>query len=290
MTRIINFNFNLNHVRLDAQPLMRSVLRSLLSSLFWLSMLVHVTSGMALAEQTSKTIEARWVSAISNDRLDILSDLLNQTIDAGNNPLELLQLDAPNGKSALMVACKRGDLTVSKQMVNLGANINEVTLTGGTPLMFAVLGHHIVIADWLLSLGANIEARGSNGWSAATIAGAKGQTQVLEWLINAGVNIDLPDVYGFTPLMRAVDNTHFSAAKILLVQGGADVAFTDESGNSALHFATANKQQVTVELLLSHGANPLQKNRDGITPVDIAKDDSALLLLFDSAVQKRKPK
>ena len=252
--------------------------------------LLFVYCGFAQADQSPKTIEARWISAISNDRVDVLSELLNQTVEAGKDPLDLLQLDAPNGKSALMVACKRGDLTLSKQMVKLGANINEVTLTGGTPLMFAVLGHHIDIADWLLNIGANLDARGSNGWSAATIAGAKGQTQVLEWLINAGVNIDTPDVYGFTPLMRAVDNMHFNAARILLEEGGADVAFTDESGNGALHFASANKQLDTIELLLQHGANPLQKNRDGITPIDIANQDASVLDLFDSVVRQQNSK
>lgn len=264
--------------------------RWLIHSFLALVVCAHLVSGAALAEQSSKSVEARWKSAISNDRVNELSDLLDQAISAGKNPLDLLQLDAPNGKSALMVACKRGDLALSQRMVKLGANINEVTLTGGTPLMFAVLGHHIDIADWLLSAGANLDARGSNGWSAATIAGAKGQTQVLAWLIKSGVNIDMPDVYGFTPLMRAVDNTHFNAARILLDEGGADVAFTDESGNSALHFAAANKQRETIELLLSYGANPLQTNRDGITPKDIAKNDAALSSLFESFVQKRNPK
>jgi ankyrin repeat protein len=278
MTRYSNFN----HERFTAQTLMRSVSLCLL--------FLFGFPGIALAEQTPKSLEARWVSAISNDRVDELSELLNQSIEAGKDPLNLLQLDAPNGKSALMVACKRGDLAFSKRMVQLGANINEVTLTGGTPLMFAVLGHHIDIADWLLSIGANLEAQGSNGWSAATIAGAKGQTQVLAWLINSGIDIDMPDVYGFTPLMRAVDNMHFEAARILVNEGGADVAFTDESGNGALHYATANRQLETIELLLSHGANPLQKNRDGITPKDIANNDSALLQLLDSVVQERKPK
>jgi len=231
-------------------------------------------------ELNTKTLEEKWSSAISNDRTDLLESMLGAYVKEQSDPLELLQTDAPNGKSALMVAAKQGDLVLVKHMVKLGASINEVTLTGGTPFMFAVLGNHVEVAKWLETKGADINAKGSNGWSAATIAGAKGQADMLRWLIDAGADINAPDVYRFTPLMRAVDNQHVESVQVLLTMGGANVDFKDESGNSALHFAAANKLRLVVQMLLAHGADPMHANRDGITPNDVAKQHPTLIDLF----------
>lgn len=266
------------------------VIRLLAMRLLLISVYLILVSGMflgaAAADDASSTklpsqgLVKKWSSAISNDRDDLLAQMLGAHIESGLDPVDLLRIDAPNGKSALMVASKQGDLSLVQQMVTAGANINELTQTGGTPLMFAVLGDHIHIAKWLHAQGANIDSQGSNGWSAATIAGAKGQSAMLRWLIEAGADINAVDVYRFTPLMRAVDNQHLQAVSTLLRLGGAKVNIQDESYNTALHFAVANGHSEVIAMLLQHGANPLQKNRDGITPIDLAKPDPTLRALF----------
>jgi len=249
---------------------------------YLLFMAIALTAPSVLgSEQKPQTPDQKWVSAIANDRVALLKQMLDQHIHNKSQSQTFLRIVASNGKSALMVASKEGDLDLAKRIVELGANVNELTQTGGTPLMFAVLGNHVALAQWLHQAGANINAKGSNGWSAATIAGAKGQTDMLRWLITAGADIDSPDVYRFTPLMRAVDNRHTESIKILLVEGQAGVNFKDESGNSALHFAVANKQRDVVKLLLNHGANPTQANRDGITPIDLAETYPEISPLFD---------
>ncbi len=266
------------------------VIRLLAMRLLLVSVYLVLVSGMflgtAAADDASSTklpsqgFVKKWSSAISNDRDDLLAQMLDAHIESGLDPVKLLSIDAPNGKSALMVASKQGDLNLVRRMVGAGASINELTQTGGTPFMFAVLGDQIHIAKWLHAQGANIDSQGSNGWSAATIAGAKGQTAMLRWLIEAGADINAVDVYRFTPLMRAVDNQHQQAVSTLLSLGGAKVNVQDESDNSALHFAVANGHSEVIAMLLQHGANPLQKNRDGMTPIDLAKPDPALRALF----------
>ncbi len=230
-----------------------------------------------------ESISAKWSSAISNDDVDILQRMLNLELSGTRNSdvTQLLQQVAPNGKSVLMVASKAGELEFAKRLVELGSSVSEVTITGGTPLMFAVLGNHVRVAQWLHASGANINAKGSNGWSAATIAGAKGQSDMLRWLIRAGADMNSPDVYRFTPLMRAVDNMHALSARILLEEGDARVDFKDEAENTALHYAVAHRQSDIVRLLLKHGANPLQANRDGIRAVDLAKPYPKLAKLLE---------
>ena len=240
------------------------------------------SSSVVSAEPASKplTTAEKWSSAISNDQVEKLKAMLldaRSRVDAGKT---LLKQRAPNGKSALMVASKTGDVQFAKRLVALGVNVNELTVTGGTPFMFAVLGNHIELAGWLHSVGANIDAKGSNGWSAATIAGAKGQSDMLRWLISAGADVDSPDVYRFTPLMRAVDNRHLESARLLLKQGRSRVDAKDEADNTALHYAVANQQEAMVKLLLQFGADPVHANRDGIRAIDIATEHPAMMMLF----------
>jgi len=260
---------------------MVKLMRTALVKLIFLGCIAIAPTGVAGSEQKLQSPTEEWSSAIANDRVETLGHMLDQRLDNNGDVLELLRKVAPNGKSALMVASKQGELALARRMVELGADVNEVTITGGTPFMFAVLGNHLILARWLHQSGANINAQGSNGWSAATIAGAKGQTDMLRWLISAGADVDSPDVYRFTPLMRAVDNRHTEAVQILLLQGHAGVNFKDESDNTALHFAVANKQSDVIKLLLNHGADPLLANRDGITPADLAKQHPDISGIFE---------
>jgi len=244
--------------------------------------LLYTSVANASANQAVQPVsdKDKWSSAIANDNVAVLQSLLNRRIELKGDVLALLRHYAPNGKSALMVATKAGDIAFAKQLVTMGANVNELTITGGTPFMFAVLGNHIHIAQWLHASGANINAKGSNGWSAATIAGAKGQSEMLSWLIRSGADIDSPDVYRFTPLMRAVDNLHTRSAKVLLEEGQARVDSKDESENTALHYAVAHKQAEIIMLLMQHGANPLHANRDGIRALDLAKPNPEIAELL----------
>jgi len=219
-----------------------------------------------------------WVSAIGNDRTDQLAGLMLE-----HDSSLLLPLVAPNGKSALMVASKKGDLSLAELLLDAGADVHEKTQTSGTALMFAVLGNKPEMAQWLVERGADIHAVGSNGWSALTIAAAKGNVELLSWLIDLGADAQVRDVYRFTPFLRAVDNGYEKAVALLLSLPDTDVNARDEFDNTALHHAVSAKNLDMVALLIKHNANSQLANRDGVTPLDLSKDLRALELLLNSA-------
>ena len=207
-----------------------------------------------------------WVSAIGNDRVDQIATLR----DSGDLS-QLLKLTASNGKSALMVACKKGDLALAKSLVAAGASIHDVTKTQGTAFMFAVLGNQRHVVDWLFALGADINVLGSNGWTALTIAAAKGNEELLTWLLERGADAQVRDVYRYTPLLRAVDNGYVNTATVLLGLPDTDVNAQDEYDNTALHHAVASQHLTLVKLLLAHGANPDVTNRRGLSARDMSQ-------------------
>lgn len=69
----------------------------------------------------------------------------------------------------------------------------------------------------------------------------------------------------------------------LLVKHGAVVNVADLWKFTPLHEAAAKGKYEICKLLLRHGADPLKKNRDGNTPLDLVKEgdsDIQVLKLF----------
>lgn len=216
-----------------------------------------------------------WVSAIGNDRSEQILALTRQ-FDLNT----LLGFTAPNGKTALMVASKKGHLPLAKALVAGGASVHDLTLTNGTAFMFAVLGDQRELAQWLYEQGADIDVVGSNGWTALTIAAAKGNDALLQWLISLNANAQVRDVYRYTPMLRAAENGNLHSVRLLLDLPDTDINAQDEYDNTALHHAVAAGNVPMIQLLLSKGAKPELANRQGVTAAQMADRNNELAELF----------
>lgn len=212
-----------------------------------------------------------WISAIGSDRVDQLVQLRDEY-----GLSELLELTASNGKSALMVAAKKGDLALAKSLVARGASVHEATITNGTAFMFAILGNQFKMVEWLYEANADINVVGSNGWTALTIAAAKGNADLLQWLLDRGADGQTRDVYRYTPLLRAVENGYIETATILLTLPKTDVNAQDEYENTALHHAVSSRDISMIKLLLANRADSDIINRKGLSAKDLASGISAV--------------
>ena len=74
-----------------------------------------------------------------------------------------------------------------------------------------------------------------------------------EALIKMGANPSLAMNDGTTPLMAAVSNGHYEAAKVL-VAAGADLNASDSHGRTALHHAISWRDEKSARLLVKKGA------------------------------------
>ena len=251
-----------------------------------LLMLAIDTPAIALDEPPNSTladtklsidpaVRQAWLRAIGNDQAAGLKRLIRL-----HDPAALLAITASNGKSALMVAGKVGDLPLVASLVSAGARIDETTQTNGTALMFAVLGNQRAVAQWLVARGADIHVIGSNGWTALTIAAAKGHLELLQWLVTLGADAQVRDVYRYTPLMRAAENNHESVVAVLLSLPNTDVNVQDEYDNTSLHHAVSAGNAAIIQLLLRHGASTSLRNRHGMTAIMLAEGHPGLLSLL----------
>jgi ankyrin repeat protein len=166
-----------------------------------------------------------------------------------------------DGLTNIHWAAVQGDLEKLQRLLDAGGDVNaKVTagsmipfVGGDTPLHLAAADGHLEVARFLLSRGADPTAANSRG---------------------------------VTPLHRAVGHPELAA---LLCDAGANLNAADETGRTALHWA-ANipGSAAAMKVLLDHRAQPLVKDRDGLTPLHIAArsadaDAVAVLLRDDVA-------
>jgi tankyrase len=102
-----------------------------------------------------------------------------------------------------------------------------------------------------------------------------GRITMLQWLLDHGADPNVADANGIVPLHRAAlmgtrdQERQFQAMRTLITYG-ASVDLADENGWTALHMAAALHNKDVVAFLLSHGANPWLKTKEGRTPLQLA--------------------
>ena len=161
--------------------------------------------------------------------------LLNTATLAGE--LEAANVDVDtvhsNGKTALMLAARNGDLEEVKRLIRNGADVNRANDNGGTPIMYAALGGNLNIVKLLIELGADPNAVAKNGWSALMISAAKGYAAIAQQLLDNAADPNLQDVYHWSPLMRAVYEGRGEVAALLLENARIDINHRGENGVTA---------------------------------------------------------
>lgn len=188
-------------------------------------------------------------------------------IEEGGDP----NFRIPGGKTPLIVAAKIGDPDLVGLLLDLGADVNAATETGGTPLMFAAIRGNLKSVRALIAHGADVNAVAHFNWTALMVAAVKGHDGVVDVLLDNGANANVADTYGWTPLMRAAYENRAGTVRVFLRNGKAKLEEADETGSTALHHAAAQGHVEIARLLLDSGAQVDVRNREGLTPLDMAK-------------------
>lgn len=214
-----------------------------------------------------------------------LTDQHVPTVDiVGPNPLN----------SALMYASGQGSVELTEMLLNKGADIEQISSNGMTPLMFAVgtiddqspaivKENAVKTATLLLDRGAKVDncafsstirfmkidlpkgtpasvnpnliVRGGGGTSALMYVAMNGFIEGAKLLLDRGAKIEL-QIYGnkWTPLMMAA-NANKTAMVNYLLDRGANIEAVDTVGSNSLLVASNGLFYDTVSALLKRGAN-----------------------------------
>ena len=231
--------------------------------------------------------DARLIDAARNNDVEAVKALLKQ-----HATVNTTQAD---GSTALHWAAHRDNLALADLLIRNGADANAVNDDGATPLYLACTNRSAPMVERLLAAGANANAALPNGETALMNCARTGEATAVKALLKDGANVNAREsTHQQTALMWAAAEKHPNVVA-LLVEFGADVrarsliytqTVVDEQtqragreklnydvkhgGSTPLMFAARVGDVESARILLSHGADPNDRQPDGLTALELA--------------------
>lgn len=117
--------------------------------------------------------------------------------------------------SPLHLAIHMKDKAKARNLIEGGADVNERTPYGTTPLERAAYGGSKDIAELLMAKGADVNAKDNWNWTALHGAAERGYRDIVQLLLAKGADVSAKDGDGMTPLWYAKEKGHTEIAELL---------------------------------------------------------------------------
>uniref|UniRef100_A0A8C1BTR0 Ankyrin repeat domain 28b n=1 Tax=Cyprinus carpio carpio TaxID=630221 RepID=A0A8C1BTR0_CYPCA len=154
-------------------------------------------------------------------------------------PLSQPYMNEPNtyGNTPLHVACYNGQDVVVNELIECGANVNQVNEKGFAPLHFTAASRHGALC--------------------------------LELLVGNGADVNIKSKDGKTPLHMTAIHGRFSRSQAI-IQNGAEIDCEDKNGNTPLHIAARYGHELLINTLITNGADTAKRGVHGMFPLHLA--------------------
>lgn len=177
------------------------------------------------------------------------------------------------------MAIKRDDADAVSVLLARGFDANTPNPEGMHGLFLAIREPSLKVAAVLINWPqTNVETRTPKDESPLMLASLKGLTEICQQLIDKGADVNKP---GWTALHYAATHGHL-AVMTLLLDKHAYIDAASPNGTTPLMMAAGYGTPAAVTLLLEVGADPLLKNDQGLTAIDLAhranRADSAAII------------
>ncbi|GFR41967.1 hypothetical protein Agub_g2767 [Astrephomene gubernaculifera] len=138
----------------------------------------------------------------------------------------------------------------------------------------------VVVSGAQRTRGPNADPSGKFGSDAERGSRHSG---VLRRLLEAGARVDGRDAAGWTALHHATAHHVVLDLAKMLIEAGADVNARDRFGTYPLVSAVMSTEIKSIKLLLAHGADPGQRDNDGVDALTVGRYNSEIYALLHQA-------
>ncbi|MBN1239615.1 MAG: ankyrin repeat domain-containing protein [Gammaproteobacteria bacterium] len=228
-----------------------------------------------LVEQSTEEV---WVNLRESDSDLTAEDICSRVrrgalgfavTEGGEEPFGRREQREPDGGelTPLVYAARTGSIDAARALLEAGADVNQVTRYGWSPLLAATQNRNYRMGKFLIEHGADVNLANKGGWTPLYLA------------------TDNRNLEGGDYPTRTPDMDHLAYIELLL-EAGADpnarlsestetrTVFTnqwlDEDGATAFLRASQSGDVELMRLLLEHGADPHINTRLGVTPLAVA--------------------
>lgn len=171
---------------------------------------------------------------------------------------------AAYGKTALHFAAEGGFLKIVQTLLARGAAINQPNqYRGEPPLYFSALNGQSTVSKFLVEHGADIYPQMSSGATLLHTAARGNDVWLVRYLLTQGFDVNATFAFGSTPLHEALSWESFDMAELLL-DYGPDLTKRDSLGRTPLILARTAPIRL-VKRLLDAGSALTEKDRGGAT-------------------------
>jgi serine/threonine-protein phosphatase 6 regulatory ankyrin repeat subunit B len=169
----------------------------------------------------------------------------------------------------LFDAAESGNVERLQALIDSGAEVEQRTQNGFTPIMLAAQQNEVACIELLAAHGAHINARSEIGRTALDLASWHGCFEAVSLLLELGADVNAQTDTQSTALMFAAGNGHEAIVKLLLAHK-ADPTIKDYRGKTAAHRAADGRYQKILMHLEAQAPGIDVPDHDGETPLTVA--------------------
>lgn len=154
-----------------------------------------------------------------------------------------------NYGNPLIDAADAGNEYLVLSYITKGISVNSKGNFGTTALMRASIRGHETVVRRLLEAGADVNAKDVGGATALHLAARTGNVQIAEMLLKRSADPDAQDNDGYTPLQRATQTQYVAVISEMLKSGNANIDQKNKEGLSAMDIAHKTKNQKVIDVM-----------------------------------------
>lgn len=180
-----------------------------------------------------------------------------------------------DASETLFAAAERGDVAGLRQALTAGAKLEATDNHGRSALLIAAYGNRLEAVRFLVEAGADIRRTDSLKNDLLSVAAVSGQVEIVRLSIARGGPLTPINRYGGIPIIPAAHYGHVEVVREL-IKAGSPLDHVNSLGWTALIEAVilgdgGPRHRAIVELLVEAGANMNLPDREGRTPLTLAR-------------------